>query len=80
MKRVHHPLVFISCSALLAGLFGCSNPKTASKSNLTDAINAFYVQNPACIAFKQMPIKVYTTGLLFAIPMSQDNALVSQAC
>ena len=77
MKRFHHALLFIACSTLLAGLFGCSNPKTASKSNFTDAINAFYVQNPACISFKQMPIKVYTTGSLFAIPMNQDNALVS---
>jgi len=77
MKRFHHALIFIVTSTLLAGLFGCSNPKTASKSNFTDAINAFWVQNPACVIYKQMPIKVYTTGLLFAIPMNQEDALVS---
>lgn len=77
MKRFHHALLFIACTILLAGVFGCSNPKTASKSNFTDAINAFWAQNPACLIYKQMPIKVPTTGLLFAIPTNQDDALVS---
>ena len=77
MKRFHHAFIFIATSTLLAGVFGCSNPKTASKSNFTDAINAFWAQNPACIIYKQMPIKVPTTGLLFAIPTNEEDALVS---
>jgi len=77
MKRFHNAMFYLAASALLVGVFGCSNPKAASKSNFKHSINAFYDQNPACIGFTHMPIKVYTSGLMFAVPSSQQDALVS---